>query len=128
MSMQLRKWLNDATDAERESLAKGARTSVAYLWQLAGGHRKASLELASRLQAASSGDLTIEGLRPDIHALISKQSEAKVDKVLEVGERRAAQELDERRGRRQTDPTGADLKILQDCAEQALAVAGRLAG
>ena len=72
MTTQLREWLHGATEADRERLAKEASTSVAYLWQLAGGHRKASIELASRLQAASAGALTIAGLRPDIHALISK--------------------------------------------------------
>lgn len=49
-------------------------------------------------------------------------------KAEEAGERRAAHDLSERRGRRETDPTGAELKTLRDCAEQALAVAGRLVG
>lgn len=71
MTMQLREWLRGATENERDALAKGAGTSVAYLWQLAGGHRKASIELASRLQAASNGAITVAGLRPDICALIS---------------------------------------------------------
>ncbi len=66
MSQQLRDWLAKASTEERESLAKEARTSVAYLWQLAGGHRRASLKLAKKLQDASGGKLTIEGLRPDI--------------------------------------------------------------
>ena len=71
MTTQLREWLHTANEAEREQLAKDASTSVAYLWQLAGGHRKASIELASRLQAASAGRLTIAGLRPDLPALIA---------------------------------------------------------
>lgn len=71
MCTQLREWLHGATDAERERVATAAGTSVAYLWQLAGGHRKASIELASRLQSASDGALTVSGLRPDIHALIA---------------------------------------------------------
>lgn len=71
MTTQLREWLHGSTEAERERLAKDAGTSVAYLWQLAGGHRKASIELASRLQGASAGALTIAGLRPDIHALLA---------------------------------------------------------
>lgn len=66
MSQQLRDWLAKASTEQRETLAKEARTSVAYLWQLAGGHRKASLKLAKALQDASSGALTIEGLRPDV--------------------------------------------------------------
>lgn len=66
MSQQLRNWLGQTKDAQRQELAEEAGTSVAYLWQLAGGHRKASLELAKRLQDASRRELTIEGLRPDI--------------------------------------------------------------
>lgn len=71
MCTQLREWLHGATDSERERVAAEAGTSVAYLWQLSGGHRKASIELASRLQFASDGALTVSGLRPDIHALIT---------------------------------------------------------
>ncbi|GAB2798936.1 hypothetical protein GCM10027040_27370 [Halomonas shantousis] len=66
MSQQLRDWLAQAPEAKREQVAASANTTVPYLWQLAGGHRKASLEKAKRLQDASGGELTIEGLRPDI--------------------------------------------------------------
>ncbi len=66
MSQQLRDWLGRTNTNERQDLADLAGTSVAHLWQLAGGHRKASLELAKRLEDASKGALTIEGLRPDI--------------------------------------------------------------
>ncbi|MDY7116571.1 YdaS family helix-turn-helix protein [Halomonas sp. SSL-5] len=68
MSQQLRDWLGQTNNDERQALADRAGTSVAHLWQLAGGHRKASLELAKRLEDASKGALTIEGLRPDIFA------------------------------------------------------------
>ena len=43
-------------------------------------------------------------------------------------ERRAQLAPDDRRGRRTTDPTGAEIETLRDCAEQAKAVADRLAG
>lgn len=66
MSQQLRDWLHSTKQPARESAASEAGTSVAYLWQLAGGHRKASLELAKRLQEATRGNLTIAGLRPDV--------------------------------------------------------------
>lgn len=66
MSQQLRDWLGQTPNPKRQEVADTAGTSVAYLWQLAGGHRKASLEMAKRLQDASAGALTIEGLRPDI--------------------------------------------------------------
>lgn len=72
MSTQVRDWLNSHTDGERSALAASASTSVGYLWQLAGGHRKASVELAARLNKASKGVLTLEGMRPDLHELLSQ--------------------------------------------------------
>ena len=72
MSTQVRDWLNSHTDDERTALAEAACTSVGYLWQLAGGHRKASVELAARLQKGSKGVLTLEGMRPDLHELLSQ--------------------------------------------------------
>ena len=70
MSIQISEWLNSHCDSERKQLAESAHTTVGYLWQLAGGHRKASLELASRLSTASKGSLTLEGIRPDLAELI----------------------------------------------------------
>ncbi|MCD2852695.1 helix-turn-helix domain-containing protein [Pseudomonas aeruginosa] len=72
MSDQLRSWLTSATSEERERVARLAGTSVGHLYQLAGGHRKASPELAERLQDASSGKVTIAGLRPDLVSLAEK--------------------------------------------------------
>mgnify|MGYP005817909937 CR=1 FL=1 len=43
-------------------------------------------------------------------------------------ERRAQLAPDDRRGRRTTDPTGNEIQTLRECAEQAKAVADRLAG
>lgn len=71
MSLQIREWLTGASKEERERVATEANTSVDYLYQLAGGHRKASLELADRLQRAANGALTIAGIRPDLHQLIT---------------------------------------------------------
>lgn len=123
MSSQLREWLRGASDAERERVAKAAATSVAYLWQLAGGHRKPSIELASRLQVASSGTLTLAGLRPDIQALIATSGVSEA-----TSDRRAHLTPDDRRGRRTTDPTGTDIQALRECGERAVELAGRLAG
>lgn len=72
MSIQIKEWLRLATDEERERVAREAHTSVAYLYQLAGGHRRASLELADRLRTATAGALTIEGIRPDYHQILSQ--------------------------------------------------------
>lgn len=72
MNDHLRKWLARTPTDERERVAQKALTTVGHLRQLAGGHRKASPELAERLQEASSGDLTIAALRPDLLLLAEK--------------------------------------------------------
>lgn len=66
MNDHLREWLATATSEHRCDVAAAAKTTVGHLWQLAGGHRKASAELAERLQDASGGEITIAGLRPDL--------------------------------------------------------------
>jgi DNA-binding transcriptional regulator YdaS (Cro superfamily) len=72
MNDHLRDWLANATAARRQQVADAAKTTVGHLWQLAGGHRKASAELAERLQDASNGEITIAGLRPDLVELAHK--------------------------------------------------------
>ncbi len=72
MSDHLREWLAATPATERTSVAQKAGTTVGHLWQLAGGHRKASADLAERLQDASSGAITIAGLRPDLVELAHK--------------------------------------------------------
>ncbi|HEK1007209.1 TPA: hypothetical protein SMP92_000448 [Pseudomonas putida] len=66
MNDHLREWLATATYDRRRDVAAEAKTTVGHLWQLAGGHRKASVDLAERLQDASDGEITIAGLRPDL--------------------------------------------------------------
>jgi hypothetical protein len=72
MNDHLRYWLANATNDRRQAVAAAAKTTVGHLWQLAGGHRKASAELAERLQDASSNEITIAGLRPDLVDLAHK--------------------------------------------------------
>ena len=50
----LKHWMKLATAKEKELLAKKAGTSVAYLRQLASGHRKAGLELAFEIEKATA--------------------------------------------------------------------------
>lgn len=66
MNDHLREWLATATNDRRRDVAAAAKTTVGHLWQLAGGHRKASVDLAERLQDASNDEITIAGLRPDL--------------------------------------------------------------
>lgn len=72
MNDHLRDWLASATNDRRQTVAAAAKTTVGHLWQLAGGHRKASAELAERLQDASENEITIAGLRPDLVNLAHK--------------------------------------------------------
>jgi hypothetical protein len=72
MNDHLREWLAATPVDERKRVAQKAGTTVGHLWQLAGGHRKASAELAERLQDASNARITIAGLRPDLVLLAHK--------------------------------------------------------
>lgn len=72
MNEHLRDWLASASAERREEVAGKAATSVGHLWQLAGGHRRASFDLAERLQKASDGEITVAGLRPDLEELARK--------------------------------------------------------
>lgn len=72
MNDHLREWLASATNERRRDVAAAAKTTVGHLWQLAGGHRKASVDLAERLQDASGGEITIAGLRPDLMSFARK--------------------------------------------------------
>lgn len=49
----LKDWMARASTLEKHEMARLAQTSVAYLHQIATGHRKASAELAGRLEIAS---------------------------------------------------------------------------
>lgn len=72
MNPHLREWMATATVERRKEVADKASTSVGHLWQLSGGHRRASIGLSERLQDASGGEITIAGLRPDLEALARK--------------------------------------------------------
>lgn len=62
----LRHWLQTTRPEAREAAAREARTSVQYLYQLAGGHRRAGPQMARRLAAATG--VPLHALRPDIWA------------------------------------------------------------
>lgn len=74
--MDMRTFLKTTSKTERERVAKEAETTVAYLFQLAGGHREPSVKLAMRLEKASGGLLSRRDLRPDIFRDLSKESAA----------------------------------------------------
>lgn len=51
--MNIHEWMSKSSISEREELAKRAKTSVAYLWQLSGNHRVPSRKLAEKLEHCS---------------------------------------------------------------------------
>lgn len=63
--MNLKDFLRTLAPDEREAFAEAANTSVAYLYQLAGGHRDASAKMAVKIEKASQGAVTRRELRPD---------------------------------------------------------------
>lgn len=51
--MNVNEWLKGASKEERENVSSDAGTSVDYLWQLSGGHRRPSPALAAKLELAT---------------------------------------------------------------------------
>lgn len=71
--MDMKTFLKSIKEAEREAIAKAAHTSVAYLWQIAGGHRTPSRALAERLEEVSGGRLCkVELVFPEIATTTSE--------------------------------------------------------
>ncbi|MDH4228956.1 MAG: helix-turn-helix domain-containing protein [Nitrospirota bacterium] len=54
------------TPRERDRLARECGTTVGYLYQVAGGHRRVGVSLALRLERATSGAVCRCNLRPDL--------------------------------------------------------------
>lgn len=67
--MTLADFLRTLSRDEREAFAqKVSRAgSVGYLYLVAGGHRRASAELARKIEECSAGKVTRLELRPDIY-------------------------------------------------------------
>ena len=53
MSARLKNYMKNATAKQRERLANMAGTTQSYLYQIAGGHRRASAGCAGRLERAA---------------------------------------------------------------------------
>lgn len=66
--MKLADYLRTLDDAGRATLAAqvSRRGSVGYLYQLAGGHRRASADMAIRLEQATTGQVPRWEMRPDL--------------------------------------------------------------
>lgn len=64
--MFLDHYMRITTRRERERLAREYGTTVAYLYQLAGGHRRAGAALTLKLERATFGAVCRCDLRPDL--------------------------------------------------------------
>jgi len=66
--MKLDEFLKTADQDERSRVADEAGTSVAYLYQIAGGHRKPSTDLAKKIAAATKPPYKVgkADLLPDV--------------------------------------------------------------
>jgi len=64
--MELKEWMKRHLTSEKEKLAADCKTTVAYLYQVAGGHRSASGKLAKAIEQYSNGLIDKSTLRPDL--------------------------------------------------------------
>lgn len=124
--MTLHEYLKDLDKASIEALAARCKTSVGQLKQVAYGFRRASPVLAIDLDRETQGTVPCETLRPDIDWAYLREKRHQHES--HAADRRAQLTPNGRRGRRATDPTDAEIQALRECAEQAKAVADRLAG
>ncbi len=62
MCMEMKAYYVDLNREQKEELAEKVKTSVAYLGQIASGHRKAGLDIALRIQCETKGQVTVEDL------------------------------------------------------------------
>ncbi len=65
--MDMLNFWRELPPANKRKLATSLDTSVAYLSQIANGHRKAGFVLAKAIEDATSGAVTREDLRPDVY-------------------------------------------------------------
>lgn len=65
--MDLKTYLDSLTNSEREAFAQRAGNSLGYLRHITDGRKPPStIRLIVKLIKASDGNLTLEGLRPDL--------------------------------------------------------------
>jgi hypothetical protein len=90
--MDMQTYIRSLDREEREAFAGRADTTVGYLYQIAGKHRRPSPEMTLRLARASRGSLRPEDLRPDIYPAPSPSFEP------QDGDPQSAEEVSEATG------------------------------
>lgn len=97
--------------------------------QWSSGSRPVPAERALQIEELTEGEVRREALCPTFPWKVAASSGNQTPEAANPdSDRRAQLAPDDHRGRRTTDPTGAEIETLRDCAEQARAVADRLAG
>ena len=122
----LKKSIAQVGGAAKAAAICGVSQRAVYKWLSSGSLPRTEYtgetHYAQRLAGASMGQFTAEWL-------LAEASPSKGQPVPAIAaDRRAQLAPDDHRGRRTTDPTGTEIRALRECAEQAKAVADRLAG
>ena len=68
----MQRWLTKARNEERQRVADEAGISVGYLWLIAGGHRKPSEDVATKLHKATAGEVSAFSFFPKLAAIAAE--------------------------------------------------------
>jgi transcriptional regulator with XRE-family HTH domain len=71
----MQRWLTKACNDERQRVADEAGISVGYLWLIAGGHRKPSEDVATKLHKATSGEISAFSFFPKLAAIAAESEQ-----------------------------------------------------
>jgi transcriptional regulator with XRE-family HTH domain len=67
-------WLTKAAPDERQRVADASGISVGYLWLIAGGHRKPSEDVATKLHKATQGRVSAFSFFPKLAAIAAESA------------------------------------------------------
>lgn len=68
----MQRWLTKACNEERQRVADEAGISIGYLWLIAGGHRKPSEDVATKLHKATTGEVSAFSFFPKLAAIAAE--------------------------------------------------------
>ena len=68
----MQRWLTKACNEVRLRVADEAGISIGYLWLIAGGHRKPSEDVATKLHKATSGEVSAFSFFPKLAAIAAE--------------------------------------------------------
>ena len=74
--------MTSSSTASKRNVARECDTTVQYLWQLAYQHRRPSVELATKIEHATRGAVTVDDLRPELVRTTRRQNEASFQKMV----------------------------------------------